>query len=333
VLGSVQYTAFYKFLVSIGVILVGLGLAVPWLMFQESFDLLVKQADLDQLTSAAQETIRHRQALIRLGSLAAPWISAALIIAGITISGVGLAQWRRRQAVLDRTEEAALRKAEAETEILLATPPERDRKQGAEAWADLREREPPQLVGATSPAERAELNQVYEDLKKTIAGIQDIVVDKLESAFASTHTVVAQAKLTGDGQEQLVDAVLTPMRAGEPGYVIEVVYISGAKGLGNRTRSAADRLMAARRLYRANALVVHAVLLFVVADEDSPQLMAKLQQRLPAPPDGPRAVALFESELERISPDKLRSRLLDDEEAERPEPAGDASGNPPTTSS
>jgi hypothetical protein len=127
VLGSIQYTAFYKFIVSLGLVLVGLGLAMPWLLLNESFDLLVRRSDLERLTPLAQETIRHRQAIVHASSLLAPWASIALVLAGLILIIFGVERWRRRQDIMDRTEDISLEKIRAETiQIQRATPPEHD---------------------------------------------------------------------------------------------------------------------------------------------------------------------------------------------------------------
>lgn len=310
-LGNVQYTAFYKFLVSVGLVLIALGIVIPWLLLHESFDLLVKQADLSQLTPKAQETIRQRQAIVHLGSVVSPWISLILIVAGLTVSGVGLDRWRRRQAVMDRTEDVALEKLRAETHVLRAepaTPPERDAKRSAEAWEIVREQaDQASALELQSPATVKKLDEEYRQLRRTIGGLEDIAVTKMRLAFGSTHTIVAQGKLGEKGQQVLLDAVLTPQRSTDPGYIIELEYVSSGKSL-DRVASALVRLSAARRLYRATALIVYAVLLVIVADKET-QLMSDLRAQIPSPAEPLRLITLYESQLGEMSPEDLRSLI------------------------
>jgi hypothetical protein len=317
VLDNVQYTAFYKFLVSIGLVIVGLGLAVPWLLLHESFDLLVKQTDLSQLTLTAQATIRHRQAIVRLGSLVCPWISLGLFVSGLTISGLGVLQWRRRQLVMDRTEEANLEKVRAETNVLEATPqeatpPERDAKQSKEAWEAIQEgaAATPRESPSTETDMDVDLDSAYRQLRDTIADIDQIAIDKLRSAFASTHDVLAHAKLSGEGQQLLLDAILTPRQPDQPGLIVESEYVSRPESIVNQIFRGSSRLVAARRLYRATAKVIQTVLMFIVADAD-PSLMDDLKRQLSSLlPESLKVVALNENELRDMPPDELRSRIL-----------------------
>jgi hypothetical protein len=309
VLGNIQYTAFYKFLVSLGLVLVALGLAIPWLLLHESFDLFVSRSDLERLTPLAQETIKHRQAIVHASSLVAPWASIALVLSGLGLVIFGVERWRRRQAVMDKTEDVSLRKLEAETvQIQRATPPERDAKQGDEAWEVVKEEQPSLVLPQSTPQAEA-LNDSYRATKETILTLESLVSAKLEAAFAATHEVTSQAKFVSDDRVVLVDAVIAPREVGWESYLIEVKYVASQKGVYNRMLDGVARLSNARRAYAGRASgPVHCVILFIVADSDE-GLMGMLTSQLGAMPDDMEAVVIYETELRKITPDELRQRL------------------------
>lgn len=62
-MGNINYDSFYKFLVSLGIILVILPLTVLIFLTTNSFDLQITAADLTQYTPTAQKVIAWRQSL------------------------------------------------------------------------------------------------------------------------------------------------------------------------------------------------------------------------------------------------------------------------------
>lgn len=309
-LGNVQYTAFYKFLVSLGLILVALGLGIPWLLLHESFDLFVKTSDLEHLTPLAQETIKHRQAIIHASSLIAPWASIALVLFGLGLVILGIERWRRRQAVMDKTEDVSLRKLEAETvQIQRATPPERDAKQSNEAWEVVKD-ELPSLVLPKSTSQAAALDASYRATKNTILMVESLTSAKLEAAFATTHEITTNAKLVSDGTVLIIDAVIAPRKAPGESYLIEIRYLSNFKSIFNRIAEAIHRLSSARSTYSRRASEpALCVIVFIVADHNE-QLMHRLTAQLRAIPDDIEALAIYETELGRMTPGDLKHRLM-----------------------
>ncbi len=92
-----EYSSYYKFLVSIGLILIGAAILFPWLVLRESFDLLLKTSDISQLTPIARDIIALRQqAAFQLVKFVY-WGSAITFMAGISLFLYGLIVWRRQQ--------------------------------------------------------------------------------------------------------------------------------------------------------------------------------------------------------------------------------------------
>jgi hypothetical protein len=310
VLGNLQYTTFYKFLVSLGVVLVALGVVIPWLLLHESFDLFIERSSLERLTPLAQETIRHRQMIVHASSIIAPWVSIILVLSGLSLIIFGVERWRRRQAVMDRTEDVSLLKLEAETiQIQRATPPEQDAKQGDEAWEVVQAKQPSAALPNAAQQIRA-LGTSYRITKETIVGLESEILAKLEAAFSPTHEITSQAKLILNSRRVLLDAIIAPRETSGDSYLIEVKYVTSSKSILNSMLDAVGRLSMARRAYAPQATgPVRCVILFVVADKDE-RLMDVLQDQLGALPDEMEAIAFYEMEVPNLTSDELRRRIL-----------------------
>lgn len=98
---KLEYADIYRFLVSLGVILIALGLLVPWLFLRESFDLGMTRAEIAQLTPAAQTVIAYRQSMIL-------WIITHLYllflvpaVPGLALVIRGLQLWSAKKQIIE----------------------------------------------------------------------------------------------------------------------------------------------------------------------------------------------------------------------------------------
>jgi hypothetical protein len=56
-----EYSDLYKFIASLGLILIAFSILLPWLFLRESFESLVSASDFANLTPTAQALIAYRQ--------------------------------------------------------------------------------------------------------------------------------------------------------------------------------------------------------------------------------------------------------------------------------
>lgn len=140
---KIEYSDFYKFLSSLGLVLISLALILPWLFLREPFDISISVSDLANLTPIAQSIINVRQetALWFLQNI--KWISILLSVAGIAFLSTGITLWVRKQQKLDHRDdvESAIKEIELEkmtpTQIL-----EKAVKEIQEVNADEKEEKP-----------------------------------------------------------------------------------------------------------------------------------------------------------------------------------------------
>jgi hypothetical protein len=91
-----EYSDLYKFIVSLGLILIAFAILLPWLFLRESFDSLVSASDIANLTPTAQTLITHRQNVALWIVQNIVWISAIPAILGFVSLVGGLFLWQRK---------------------------------------------------------------------------------------------------------------------------------------------------------------------------------------------------------------------------------------------
>ena len=93
---NIEYSDPYRFLVSAGIVLIGLGMLLPWLLLQVSLDIVISTVDLAQLTPAAQAIVNRRQtsALWLMENVGA--VAGVFTGLGIFCLLFGLLFWYRR---------------------------------------------------------------------------------------------------------------------------------------------------------------------------------------------------------------------------------------------
>jgi hypothetical protein len=96
-----EFGDLYKFVVSLGVVLVSLSILAPWLFFKEPFDLFKTQTELAGVTEVARKAILRRQESIAFILRFIPWFSAVGCISGVAVVCVGLRKWQANQTLLD----------------------------------------------------------------------------------------------------------------------------------------------------------------------------------------------------------------------------------------
>lgn len=101
-MGNINYDSFYKFLVSLGIILVILPLTVLIFLTTNSFDLQITAADLTQYTPTAQKVIAWRQSLpLLIEEKSTWWIIGGVNICGVCLILYGLIKWHELQKIDD----------------------------------------------------------------------------------------------------------------------------------------------------------------------------------------------------------------------------------------
>lgn len=98
---KLQYDNLYKFLVSLGIVLIVLPPAASVFLFNME-PILISQADYDLLSDFSLQMLATRNELISYFISIFPWFAGSLICIGIVVLLIGIFKWAGLQKNLDK---------------------------------------------------------------------------------------------------------------------------------------------------------------------------------------------------------------------------------------
>lgn len=220
-----EYSDLYKFMVSLGVILLSFAILLPWLFLREPFDGLVTASQITELTSTAQTLVISRQTtglwLIRN----IVWISSIPAVIGCLALGGGLYLWQRKQKNIDQKDELELEKLRLEVQNM--SPEQIALKVVRETEEQVQDRS----IEESQPTETVEkiniINKYFE--------IERGLVEKLNVCFGAPN--VRSNQQIGDNQIDMIVRIGSYER-----LFIEVKYITNPSNLRTSLQKTADML-------------------------------------------------------------------------------------------
>lgn len=78
-----EFGDLYKFIVSLGVVLITLSVMLPWLFLKEPFDLFRSEVEINELSDVAREIVIKRQHAVSFIVGFIPWFSLVGSTVGI----------------------------------------------------------------------------------------------------------------------------------------------------------------------------------------------------------------------------------------------------------
>ncbi|HUS70189.1 MAG TPA: hypothetical protein VM075_05350 [Anaerolineae bacterium] len=304
---KLEYGDLYKFLVSLGILLICLSLVVPWLCLRESLGGLLKASEISELTPTAQALLDYRLQAALWFVRNVWWISLTLMIGGLLTLVRGIVLWGRKQRLLDHRVEIETEKLGLEVERLKRqmeplTPGEIAINAIGEITEELEAEEPPE------PA-------IVHSLT---AGIQEylreekIFFDKLVTCYGSDRVLTHQG-----ARDAAYDAILISDSPVLADVVFEVKRLTRHLSL-DRLRAAVDQVS---RLIQDYAVVrgrsttsVVGILMFVVPQDDRDSVM--MQEYLGTTKDQAESyrvkvhpIFITEQELREITCGELRAKI------------------------
>lgn len=242
-----EFGHFYKFAVSLGLILVALGLGLPWLVLRDTSGLTIPAADLDRVTPTARAVLedkqRHQQWIVDHYA----GVSIGLVALGCLVLGYGAMKWWRRQSVLDETED--VQRDTAKAQLSQMTPAEVEEKQEAElamelAQADAIEPSPAgDHAGSVKPiGDRYSASDPRDTKTETFKAMRDVerrLTSVFGKAFEPSHWAQSNVKLSSNNLVTTLDLLLIrrELRGAKEdwaNYVVELNFVSSGKTLAHR---------------------------------------------------------------------------------------------------
>ena len=234
---TLEYSDFYKFIVSIGVVLISLAVLLPWLLLQEPFDVTLKASVITELTPVAQAIIATRQttALWLLSNVR--YISSVLAIAGVIFLGVGLHKWNEMQKIRDKREFYETEKVRRELEPMSA---EQIAQKAIEDVAE-KDTEEKQLVEDQTASD---MLVPSSSVVTQYFRIEKMVQDKLRSCFSDDGEFLPNQRI----KSAEYDAVFMSKKDYLSDVIFEIKY--ARKGFRiNWVRESVNRLILATDIY------------------------------------------------------------------------------------
>lgn len=98
---KIEYGDINKFLVSIGLVLIGLAVLTPYLYLKEDFGLFITTKEFNEFQEPIQSLILDKQEKVAFIQSIINWIPLILAISGIGLIIWGLRRWFERQSKID----------------------------------------------------------------------------------------------------------------------------------------------------------------------------------------------------------------------------------------
>lgn len=303
-MNRIEFSDFYKFLVSLGIVLTSLALLLPWLFLRESFDALISASDIGDLTPTAQSLINYRQttALWFIQNLV--WISSLLAVIGLFVLGYGTFLWSKKQRVLDQKEQLETEKLRLEVKSM--TPEQIAVKVIKETQEETLVEKEPSPIGPpepiTAPSSESYISHYFH--------IENALMAKLTACFGKDKVLTHQ-RVRDAEYDAVVNADIKSHDA-----IFELKLIRSPTNTARRIKEAANRLVTGVQIYMAatNRKAI-GIGLFVFSEDypdklPTPELVRLAEELAKANNVSIRLHLLTEQELPRLQCSELHSMVF-----------------------
>lgn len=212
---KVDFSNFYKFVSSVGLVLIAAAAAVPWFVMRSAIPEAEPKTPAAVLAEQAMLT-RAEQYLFALQAY--PWVSGSLFVLGLLLTGYGLIAWRGRQKKQDADEDETFRQRKVLGETTKASKEERKEKLDSEADSsddqDSADQESVSIVSdetvrpesdakpedepQSQQLRRAAAIERRDRVLARIADVERVVGELLREAFTGTHEIERDVKIPSD---------------------------------------------------------------------------------------------------------------------------------------
>lgn len=184
-----EFGDLYKFVVSLGVVLISLSILAPWLFLREPFDLFKTEAELAAVGETARSAILMRQETVLFIIRFIPLFSLIGCAFGVTLIYIGLKRWHSNQLLLDE---------QTKIEVELKKQSLRDATKDEIALALARDLE------ATEVRDSAINEYHLHAFESAYAQIESQVAGRLQALHLTKHDIESNKTVGGVGLDILL---------------------------------------------------------------------------------------------------------------------------------
>lgn len=209
---QIEFGHFYKFVASVGLLMMAAAVALPWVLSQTITGLDLSETAISELTPTARAVLLDRQAAI---AVAQNWVlpcSGFIAVAGIALLVWGVWGWIGRQRVADSKEDLDLSKSKAAFDAMSQA--DVDAKLDEETTESVAEPSAVVVpVGEPSPSSSTAVqsrSRDWEARRDALRSIEEKTAVLLTQKYGSTFSVNSNVRLT-TGFASRIDLLLEPV--------------------------------------------------------------------------------------------------------------------------
>lgn len=219
-LNKIEFSDLYKFLTSVGLIIIASSFLIPWLFMKQEIGLLISESQYNELIETSKKLTDNRISLGLLITRAIPYISVILFALGIIISGIGLWNWKKKQDTVDETDQLKLTELKAKIKELdsveIEQKAEDEVKKEFSISSDLEKTE-----SNVEIPENQNIN--IEELKSNLINMESLFFQKIEDFNSFVYEPKSNVKIDNKFE---IDILLKSLDLNKyPDILIEVKYI------------------------------------------------------------------------------------------------------------
>jgi hypothetical protein len=256
-----DYSDFYKFLASLGLVLIGSGFLFPWLLVNNPVDSL-SDSEFAALQESSKILLVQRQQLLTFLTSHVFWVSGLLIALGLFLTIAGFKMWWGKQKQVDFHD--LLKRQIDEKNLQQMSQGEIRAKALKEAEADLEAEAPKENLDPNLEGYKDEVAKLTASigLRYQYLGIDMRLADKLSECLPA-KAVLRRNRKIGNAE---FDMVIDFGNQDFPNTVIEVKYIK--KGFKfNWFQETVNKLVLLSQIYSDEiSQISNGILIIVLAD-------------------------------------------------------------------
>lgn len=263
-----EFGDLYKFIVSLGVVLITLSIMAPWLFLKEPFDLFRPETEINALSETAKEAVIRRQNTVSFIVVFIPWFSSIGSIVGFIFICLGLKNWHSNQLHID--EQTRLDVEIKKQSLRDATKDEIEEKETSE-YEEIKVAEGPNTE-----------SYIVNSFRGQYSKVEELVYSKFLDAYKNKYDV-AHNKMVADVE---LDILLRGKKMLTKDYIVEVKYIRKGFNFG-WLREAFLKNIYAKSVYSQITNRIPNTLLLIVIDSEAynEEKYNRLLQRLNDEPE------------------------------------------------
>lgn len=209
---KIDYGDINKFLVSIGILLIGLAILTPYLYLKEDFGLYMEYSQIEKLPPPIQELIYSKQDKIIIIQKFILWISLGFLAFGLIFFITGLVRWFKHQSKLDNKFDKEVLKLDLEISSL--TPEETEQK----TIKEINEIEYDQQLRPKASIITTSNKQNYLN---NYMNIENIIIKVFETYNSKYYDVLSQQRL---GNKFEIDILIKSKNENLSDSIVEIKY-------------------------------------------------------------------------------------------------------------